>query len=33
METPILVTGAAGRIGGIGATVTDLLLKKGTRVL
>ena len=29
VETPILVTGAAGRIGGIGAMVTDLLLKKG----
>src|SRR5262245_16549189 len=29
METPILVTGAAGRVGGIGRTVTELLLKQG----
>jgi len=28
MGTPILVTGAAGRVGGIGRTVTELLLKR-----
>ena len=29
MPTPILVTGAAGRTGGIGRTVTKLLLDHG----
>jgi hypothetical protein len=29
MEDPILVTGAAGRVGAIGRTVTELLLKQG----
>jgi len=29
---PILVTGAAGRVGGIGRTVTELLLKQGKTV-
>jgi uncharacterized protein YbjT (DUF2867 family) len=32
MGTPILVTGAAGRVGAIGRTVTDLLLKQGYTV-
>ena len=32
MTTPILVTGAAGRVGGIGRTVTELLLKQGKAV-
>jgi nucleoside-diphosphate-sugar epimerase len=32
MATPILVTGAAGRVGGIGRTVTGLLLKQGKAV-
>jgi uncharacterized protein YbjT (DUF2867 family) len=32
MATPILVTGAAGRIGAIGPTVTKLLLKQGKAV-
>jgi uncharacterized protein YbjT (DUF2867 family) len=32
MATPILVTGAAGRVGGIGRTVTELLLKQGKAV-
>ena len=32
MENPILVTGAAGRIGAIGRTVTELLLKQGKKV-
>jgi uncharacterized protein YbjT (DUF2867 family) len=32
MDTPILVTGAAGRVGGIGRTVTELLLKQGKAV-
>jgi uncharacterized protein YbjT (DUF2867 family) len=32
MATPILVTGAAGRLGGVGRTVTELLLKQGTAV-
>jgi uncharacterized protein YbjT (DUF2867 family) len=32
MGTPILVTGAAGRVGGIGRTVTGLLLKQGKAV-
>jgi hypothetical protein len=27
MANPILVTGAAGRVGGVGRTVTKLLLK------
>jgi uncharacterized protein YbjT (DUF2867 family) len=29
MATPILVTGAAGRVGAVGRTVTELLLKQG----
>src|SRR5262245_8164143 len=29
MAHPILVTGAAGRVGGIGRTVTTLLLQQG----
>src|SRR4026209_479913 len=29
MKTPILVTGAAGRVGAVGRTVTELLLKQG----
>src|SRR5215216_8144756 len=32
MANPILVTGAAGRVGGIGRTVTQLLLKQGKAV-
>jgi uncharacterized protein YbjT (DUF2867 family) len=32
MTSPILVTGAAGRIGGIGRSVTELLLKQGRAV-
>src|SRR6201988_5441367 len=32
MENPILVTGAAGRIGAIGRTVTELLVKQGKAV-
>jgi NADPH:quinone reductase-like Zn-dependent oxidoreductase len=32
MDTPILVTGAAGRVGGVGRTVTELLLKQGKSV-
>src|SRR6266542_2946423 len=32
MAKPILVTGAAGRAGGIGRTVTELLLKQGKAV-
>ncbi|MEX2170046.1 MAG: NAD(P)H-binding protein [Pirellulales bacterium] len=32
MAKPILVTGAAGRVGGIGRTVTELLLKQGKAV-
>ncbi len=32
MATPILVTGAAGRVGAIGRTVTELLLKHGSPV-
>ena len=32
MATPILVTGAAGRVGAIGRTVTELLLKQGKTV-
>jgi len=29
MATPILDTGAAGRVGGVGRTITELLLKQG----
>ena len=32
MASPILVTGAAGRIGGVGRTITELLLKQGQTV-
>jgi uncharacterized protein YbjT (DUF2867 family) len=32
MVSPILVTGAAGRVGGIGRTVTELLLQQGKAV-
>src|SRR5260370_40544818 len=32
MANPILVTGAAGRVGGVGRTVTELLLKRGQPV-
>jgi uncharacterized protein YbjT (DUF2867 family) len=32
MATPILVTGAAGRVGAVGRTVTELLLKQGEAV-
>jgi uncharacterized protein YbjT (DUF2867 family) len=32
MDTSILVTGAAGRVGGVGRTVTELLLKQGKPV-
>ena len=32
MVNPILVTGAAGRVGGVGRTVTELLLKQGKAV-
>ena len=32
MKNPILVTGAAGHVGGIGRTVTELLLKQGRAV-
>ena len=32
MASPILVTGAAGRVGGVGRTVTELLLKQGQPV-
>src|ERR1044071_369033 len=32
MESPILVTGAAGRVGAIGRTVAELLLKQGRAV-
>src|SRR5918998_3873150 len=32
MEGPILVTGAAGRVGAVGRTVTELLLKRGKSV-
>ncbi|MGF6872775.1 NAD(P)H-binding protein [Paraburkholderia sp. MM5477-R1] len=31
-QKPILVTGAAGRVGAVGRTVTELLLKKGKTV-
>jgi uncharacterized protein YbjT (DUF2867 family) len=32
MAKPILVTGAAGRVGGVGRTVAELLLKRGKAV-
>src|SRR6201987_4482034 len=32
MANPILVTGAAGRVGAVGRTVTELLLKQGRAV-
>src|SRR6187397_713745 len=32
MKTPILVTGAAGRVGAVGRTVTELLLRQGFAV-
>src|SRR3954447_25755271 len=32
MANPILVTGAAGRVGGIGRTVAEVLLKQGKAV-
>jgi uncharacterized protein YbjT (DUF2867 family) len=32
MTAPILVTGAAGRVGAVGRTVTELLLKQGRSV-
>ena len=32
MAHPILVTGAAGRVGAVGRTVTELLLKHGKAV-
>ncbi len=32
MTTPILVTGAAGRVGGVGPTITKLLLEQGKAV-
>ena len=32
MANPILVTGAAGRVGAIGRTVTELLMKHGEAV-
>src|SRR5262245_21240065 len=32
MTNPILVTGAAGRVGAVGRTVTELLLKQGKTV-
>jgi nucleoside-diphosphate-sugar epimerase len=32
MASPILVTGAAGRIGGTGRNITELLLKQGKAV-
>jgi uncharacterized protein YbjT (DUF2867 family) len=32
MDGPILVTGAAGRVGGVGRTLTELLLKQGKAV-
>lgn len=32
MASPILVTGAAGRVGAVGRTVTELLLKQGRAV-
>ena len=32
MPNPILVTGAAGRVGAVGRTVTELLLNQGKAV-
>ena len=32
MANPILVTGAAGRVGAVGRTVTELVLKQGKAV-
>src|SRR4051812_32081778 len=32
MPTPILVTGAAGRVGAVGRTITEMLLKQGEPV-
>src|SRR4051795_9520912 len=32
MPAPILITGAAGRTGGVGRTITELLLKQGKLV-
>ena len=32
MANPILVTGAAGRVGAVGRSVTELLLKQGKAV-
>ena len=32
MTIPVLVTGAAGRVGAVGRTVTELLLKQGKEV-
>ena len=32
MANPILITGAAGRVGVVGRTVTELLLKQGQAV-
>jgi nucleoside-diphosphate-sugar epimerase len=32
MANPILVTGAAGRVGGVGRTITEQLLKQGKPV-
>ena len=32
MANPILVTGAAGRVGAVGRTVTELLLTQGKAV-
>ncbi len=32
MAKPILVTGAAGRVGAVGRTITGLLLKQGKAV-
>src|SRR5262249_28288401 len=32
MTSPILVTGAAGRVGAVGRTVTELLLQQGKAV-
>ena len=31
-DNPILVTGAAGAVGGIGRTLTELLLARGHKV-
>ena len=32
MANPILVTGSAGRVGAVGRTITELLLKQGKAV-